>query len=902
MYGKGSWGKAKGKGKGRPFLGNRRSISRSEERVDRGPSLDRSRPPGAWACQKCARSNPLHRDTCQRCGNEQPASRGGYNSNARQGDRPGGDRDRGDRRGEQQRERGGERGGGALEPHGTPHPPPLESSPSGSWYPPAYTPGGPDYAAAAGANWPVGHPALALSTPAAAPPGGIWAEPNLPAFRDYSKERPEAYRAFLQHVKIGSGGAEVMLGDRMCLDHHVKELLPCLETWLLLQFGLPTQTRQPWRIGRLDLAGNGLSDESVFHILDRMKQLDVRIRSLDLGKNLTAEKGMEGLEWYIWNCQEPLFELGVEENEITVGADDDGTDPVSALLRCLYNHPLYPWKSETHGGGAQVTPLTLKLGGNHIAGQASLLERIREKGGNERVRFCSSGESYHSGGEEYLAVFLPGFETQRLTPEEEEAEALLDARAEGERSSSSASGSEEEPEHEESAAAPLSWLQPAASQASASPRAARGEAPAARQRKGLRAKADRQKHRKQALVKAEPAEDDCATSPGGKLLEDPYQAPAVGLAPLEGASKQRKVMNGTNGRRRKREREDQKDGALANGVPAPAGAPAGASTGKASTPRAVKRRAAAAAPGAAVQDDPYALPSELAAQTAQTAAAAREPVKKRKKRKTAPAAEAAATPAAAASLSEEAAEVEGPPDNVKICKGARPKRRAKEKSVAEDTDGTAADAEKCHSSASLARRVKLAADVEDAGTGHGNKAKTGRWHRPWEKAEIEKSSQKVEIEKPAAAGVSGGADESPDGFFVEALDLSEEEQRLLQTDIVVELQRLELNEDTNSVELLAELVIEMLVERKTPVEIESEVSDFLQDAACGFVVWLARHLKGEWLRARRQRAGATPKAMAKAALAAKCAARSATATAASSEPVAERRSASAPPLPAALPP
>jgi len=232
-------------------------------------------------------------------------------------------------------------------------------------------------------------------------------------WRDYAAERPEAYNAFLKHVRQGDDGVEVVLSDHMCLDHHVPDLLLCLESWLMRENGgrQPT-TGQPWRMGLLDLARNGLADDSVARIVERLKQLDVRLRRLNLDANGAGNAGMLALVDYLWNCPEPLFEIGLAENRISVQAPDNEDNPVSALLRCLYNHPGYPRKTRS-GENTHTQPLVLRLRGNAICGGHELLRQIEDKGGSDRVRFCSSPEAYETGNaEEFLAVFLPEFLAQ----------------------------------------------------------------------------------------------------------------------------------------------------------------------------------------------------------------------------------------------------------------------------------------------------------------------------------------------------------------------------------------------------------------------------------------------------------------------------------------------------------
>lgn len=212
----------------------------------------------------------------------------------------------------------------------------------------------------------------------------------------------------------------------MCQDHHVADLLDCLESWLMRSFGVPSEA-QPWRIGKLDLSRNGLSDTSVVHICERLKLLRIRVRRLDLDGNRIGAEALVALTGYVWNCPEPLHELGLANNDITIGTAGDGDDPVSALLRCLYNHAGYPRKSAPADAVTQITPLVLRLGTNSIADGDRLLARIREKAGQSRVKFCDSADPYASEGEEFLAVCLPDFRSQRgcLTVDSEVREGEL---------------------------------------------------------------------------------------------------------------------------------------------------------------------------------------------------------------------------------------------------------------------------------------------------------------------------------------------------------------------------------------------------------------------------------------------------------------------------------------------
>jgi len=287
---------------------------------------------------------------------------------------------------------------------GPPAPPPA---PVAGQPPPAYDyyAQGPYGAPPHGAAWSPGAPAAAGVPPGAAPPGQWHPHAQQCPPRDYAMEKPEAYRAFLAHIRHGIDGVEVYLGNNMCQDHHVEDLLACLESFLART--LP----RPWRIGRLDLARNGLCDDSVWRVVERMKQWSLRVKSLDLDSNAIGQKGLTALVEYIWNCPEAISEIGLAGNGIEVSASSIGDDSVSGLLRCLYNHPIYPLKTQTEAG-VHIVPFILRLGDNKISGIQQLLDRIRDNGGVAHIRFCQEAAPYAPNGEEYLSVCLPFYERQ----------------------------------------------------------------------------------------------------------------------------------------------------------------------------------------------------------------------------------------------------------------------------------------------------------------------------------------------------------------------------------------------------------------------------------------------------------------------------------------------------------
>ncbi|CAJ1353393.1 unnamed protein product [Effrenium voratum] len=171
-------------------------------------------------------------------------------------------------------------------------------------------------------------PPEAHREPRSAPPGGSYAE-----------EKPAAYKAFKQQaVRMSSAGAEVGLSNGMCQDRHVNDFLLCFQCWLFRTFGDPRGA--PWRLRRLDLSRNSLSDENLCAVLDGLKSQDVRVERILLSGNRMRAAGLSAVTEYIWNCRDPVIELDLSDNELH--GEPGENDGVSALLRCLYNHPSYP--------------------------------------------------------------------------------------------------------------------------------------------------------------------------------------------------------------------------------------------------------------------------------------------------------------------------------------------------------------------------------------------------------------------------------------------------------------------------------------------------------------------------------------------------------------------------------
>jgi hypothetical protein len=165
------------------------------------------------------------------------------------------------------------------------------------------------------------------------------------------------------------------------------------------------------------MSRNGLSDASASLVLEQLQRMDLRVERLRLSGNAIEAKGLAKVTEYIWNCPEALLELDVSKNRVEAdpsAGETPGSDGVSALLRCLYNHAKYPQIVTGQNGAAQVLPLVLHLGGNRIKEPAKLLKNIEAKGGKKHVKIRPSPEPYEHVGKEYLSICLPEFLDQAV--------------------------------------------------------------------------------------------------------------------------------------------------------------------------------------------------------------------------------------------------------------------------------------------------------------------------------------------------------------------------------------------------------------------------------------------------------------------------------------------------------
>lgn len=198
------------------------------------------------------------------------------------------------------------------------------------------------------------------------------------------------------------------LSNGMCQDRHVEDFLLCFQCWLGRTYGDPSAG--PWRLRRLDLSRNSLSDENICAVMDSMKSSDLRVERILLAGNRLRQNGLAAVTEYIWNCRDPLVELDLSDNEIP--GEPGESDGLSALLRCFYNHPSYPVMQEPR----KALPLHLSMGGNYIRDAQRLLDDIIAKGskdGKALIRICQGPESYLQDHEEFLSVYLPNFLQQK---------------------------------------------------------------------------------------------------------------------------------------------------------------------------------------------------------------------------------------------------------------------------------------------------------------------------------------------------------------------------------------------------------------------------------------------------------------------------------------------------------
>jgi len=160
-------------------------------------------------------------------------------------------------------------------------------------------------------------------------------------------------------------------------------------------------------------------------VLEELQKLDLRMDRLRLSGNAMEAKGLAKVTECIWNCPDALLEVDLADNQVEADPDageSPGSDGVSALLRCLYNHAGYPKIVTAASGTQQVLPLVLRLGGNKVKAPARLLKYIEAKGSKEHVKFVENANAYDHVGKEFLSVCLPSFLEQAVPAEKERRE------------------------------------------------------------------------------------------------------------------------------------------------------------------------------------------------------------------------------------------------------------------------------------------------------------------------------------------------------------------------------------------------------------------------------------------------------------------------------------------------
>lgn len=226
-------------------------------------------------------------------------------------------------------------------------------------------------------------------------------------------------------MKSTDRGMQICLADKKCEDRHVPDCLKCLECWLRRCLGEKSPSNI-WRLFCLDLSRNSLSNACIITVMETLRKLDVRVRVLRLAGNLLLANGLQAVTEYVWANQDALTELDLAYNEIAVNAHGSegcpaGSDAVSALLRCFYNHPAYPHilasRSSRSRDREQAVPVTLRLNGNRIVHPKTLLKEVQAKGGKQHVRICAEAEPYAptvvDGTQEFLSIYAPDWSSQR---------------------------------------------------------------------------------------------------------------------------------------------------------------------------------------------------------------------------------------------------------------------------------------------------------------------------------------------------------------------------------------------------------------------------------------------------------------------------------------------------------
>eukprot|EP00397_Hematodinium_sp_SG-2012_P030983 GEMP01032852.1.p1 GENE.GEMP01032852.1~~GEMP01032852.1.p1 ORF type:complete len:695 (+),score=163.55 GEMP01032852.1:36-2120(+) len=128
---------------------------------------------------------------------------------------------------------------------------------------------------------------------------------------DFKEEEPDKYQAFVAKAISWNGFvASVSLGKRMCVDRHVPDLLPCLDSWLR------SELHRPYNLGTFDLSNNALSDDSIKKIFIALRNLDVSVHELNLDHNRLTEHCLGEIARYMRSAPDPLATLRMNYNDV----------------------------------------------------------------------------------------------------------------------------------------------------------------------------------------------------------------------------------------------------------------------------------------------------------------------------------------------------------------------------------------------------------------------------------------------------------------------------------------------------------------------------------------------------------------------------------------------------------
>jgi len=654
------------------------------------------------------------------------------------------------------------------------------------------------------------------------------------------------------------------------------------------ELGNPSMTGQAWRLGRLDLARNGLSDDNIAGILERMRQWGLRLRRLNLDENCAAAKGATALVEYVWNCPEALLEIGLADNMVAVNASQDADDPFSALVRCLYNHPGYPYRSQMENG-TQIFPLILRLGGNNIVGGRELLRRIQSQGGAAHMRFCSSPDGYVGANDEYLSVFLPDFDRQRTaTPPAMTAGVGAEVATQIARPAETpqapivaAPATQVQADNhamQEDRGRPQAHQEPAPAEQAPPPAAQPDPSDADDESYSDEEEEEEEEEEEDSEEYSEEEEEEGQAPPQEPAPQDQGQEPvadSVAAAVVEAAFPVEPEASATSGSKA--------------AYPNPAlEMPSLPSTDLSDIPLALKLEMekdlesdASRSSGAADDGAPAAQAADGQADSAaQAGQTAKIKVKRRKLRKVKKGGKGKPKPFGALQTGDTAdgkitlvkekfvmvdfgAEVEGMLYVTNMSKRGRVREMFEV--------GDPVNAQVCglctrRMRVSLQQRreiVVLKSNVEVM----QDKAAMAEGIPPG----MPRPKRRPKALEDGADGAKSGNNvhkgEGGESSLLEIVDesLTAEEQKLLQSDIIDYLENTpDLSSDGLPLEEVKEDIAELAVcclmtKMKTPI-VESELSPYLNDHTSSFVSWLAAHLRGPWLRKRRERAGATPKA------------------------------------------